>query len=63
MTREVRMGEAGAEGGTRPPWPGGAAWIDGRYCPIEDARISVLDLGASHEDPRYSTPVRYDEPG
>jgi hypothetical protein len=53
------MGEAGA----RPPWPGGAAWIDGRYCPIEDARISVLDLGASHEDPRYSTPVRYDEPG
>ena len=76
------------------PWPGGAAWIDGRYCPIEEAAISVLDLGvtrsdctydvvhvwrgpgapgpltlqlrdrywASHEDPRYSTPVRYEEP-
>jgi branched-subunit amino acid aminotransferase/4-amino-4-deoxychorismate lyase len=92
------------------PWPAGAAWIDGRYCPIEEAKISVLDLGvtrsdctydvvhvwrgpfyrpdahldrfahslrqlrldpgrdradlywASHEDPRYSTPVRYDEP-
>ncbi len=102
----------------RPPWPGGAAWIDGRYCPVEEAKISVLDLGvtrsdctydvvhvwrgrfyrldahldrfaasmvidgqpvgtgapgpltlqlrdrywASHDDPRYSTPVRYDEP-
>jgi branched-chain amino acid aminotransferase len=107
-----------------PPWPSGAAWIDGRYCPVEDARISVLDLGvtreagqpvdeglltaadllradevlvtstaggimpvtavdgvpvgtgqpgpltrqlrdrywASHADPRYSAPVRYDEP-
>jgi hypothetical protein len=109
---------AGAAGG--PPWPGGAAWIEGRYCPIEAAKISVLDLGvtrsrgrlaagsrdlsratevlitstaggimpmtvvdgqavgtgqpgpltrqlrdrywASHADPRYATPVRYDEP-
>ncbi len=30
----------------RPPWPGGAAWVDGRYCPIEEAKISVLDLGS-----------------
>jgi hypothetical protein len=55
-------------------WPAGAAWIDGRYCPVQDAKISVLDLGvtrsarntfyryASHEDPQYSTPVRYSEP-
>ena len=26
-----------------PPWTDGAAWIDGRYCPIADAKISVLD--------------------
>jgi branched-chain amino acid aminotransferase len=43
------MGKAGA----RPPWPGGAAWIDGRYCPIEDARISVLDLGLTRSDCTY----------
>ena len=101
--------------GTPPPWPSGAAWIGGRYCPIEDAKISVLDLvdeglltaadllrsdevlvtstaggimpvtvidgapvgtgtpgpltmqlrdryWASHQDPRYSVPVRYEEP-
>ena len=81
-----------------PPWPAGAAWIDGQYRPVGDAKISVLDLGvtrsdctydvvhvwegrfyrldahldrfaahpeaeslywASHEDPRYATPVRY----
>jgi branched-chain amino acid aminotransferase len=37
----------------QPPWPGGAAWIDGRYCPIEDARISVLDLGLTRSDGTY----------
>jgi branched-chain amino acid aminotransferase len=36
-----------------PPWPAGAAWIDGRYCPIEDARISVLDLGVTRSDCTY----------
>jgi len=35
------------------PWPAGAAWIDGRYCPIEDARISVLDLGVTRSDCTY----------
>jgi branched-chain amino acid aminotransferase len=34
-------------------WPGGAAWIDGGYCPIEDARISVLDLGVTRSDCTY----------
>jgi len=62
--REVQVTEGGAA--AQPAWPAGAAWIDGRYCPIEEAKISVLDLGLtrsdSHEDPRYSTPVRYDEP-
>jgi len=34
-------------------WPGGAAWIDGSYCPIEDAKISVLDLGVTRSDCTY----------
>jgi branched-chain amino acid aminotransferase len=34
-------------------WPGGAAWIDGRYCPIEEATISVLDLGVTRSDCTY----------
>lgn len=36
-----------------PPWPAGAAWIAGRYCPIEDAKISVLDLGVTRSDCTY----------
>ena len=36
-----------------PPWPGGAAWIDGTYCPVEEARISVLDLGVTRSDAAY----------
>lgn len=36
-----------------PPWPGGAAWIDGRFGPIEEARISVLDLGLTRSDCTY----------
>jgi len=47
------MGGAGADAGGLPPWPAGAAWIDGRYCPIEDARISVLDLGLTRSDCTY----------
>ena len=39
--------------GDGSPWPAGAAWIDGRYCPIEDARISVLDLGVTRSDCTY----------
>ncbi len=42
--------ESGAAG---PPWTAGAAWIDGRYCPIGDARISVLDLGVTRSDCTY----------
>ncbi len=56
-------------------WSAGAAWIDGQYCPIAEAKISMLDrrpgrltrrlqdlYWARHSDPRYSTPVRYDDP-
>ena len=31
----------------RPPWPGGAAWIDGRYCPIDEAKISGASMRVS----------------
>ena len=47
------MAAAGADAGMPPPWPAGAAWIDGRYCPIEDAKISVLDLGLVRSDCSY----------
>jgi branched-chain amino acid aminotransferase len=45
---------AGDEATAEPaPWAAGAAWIDGEYCPIEDARISVLDLGVTRSDCTY----------
>ncbi len=40
-------------GGQAGPWAGGAAWIDGRYCPVEEAKISVLDLGVTRSDCTY----------
>ncbi|MBV9795438.1 MAG: aminotransferase class IV [Actinobacteria bacterium] len=43
---------AGADG-SGPPWPGGAAWADGRYGPVEEAKISVLDLGVTRSDGTY----------
>ena len=39
--------------GSRAPWPGGAAWIGGEYCPVEEAKISVLDLGVTRSDATY----------
>jgi branched-chain amino acid aminotransferase len=44
---------ADATAALQPPWPGGAAWIDGRYRPVEDAKISVLDLGVTRSDCTY----------
>jgi branched-chain amino acid aminotransferase len=38
---------------TTPPWPSGAAWIGGRYCPVDEAKISVLDLGVTRSDAAY----------
>jgi branched-chain amino acid aminotransferase len=46
-------GAGAADSSAPPPWPAGAAWIDGRYCPIEDAKISVLDLGLTRSDCTY----------
>jgi branched-chain amino acid aminotransferase len=44
--REANVTGAGA-------WSDGAAWIDGRYCPIGEAKISVLDLGVTRSDGSY----------
>jgi branched-chain amino acid aminotransferase len=41
------------EGDDRSPWERGAAYVDGEFCPIEDARISVLDLGVTRGDCTY----------
>jgi branched-chain amino acid aminotransferase len=46
------VGRADAAG-AQLPWSAGAAWIDGRYCPIEEAKISVLDLGVTRSDCTY----------
>jgi branched-chain amino acid aminotransferase len=34
-------------------WYSGAAYIDGSYCPVGEARISVLDLGVTRSDCTY----------
>ena len=35
------------------PWAAGAAFIDGTFCPISEARISVLDMGVTRSDCTY----------
>ena len=45
--------DAGTGTAAAPPWPAGAAWIGGRYCPVEEARVSVLDLGVTRSDCTY----------
>jgi branched-chain amino acid aminotransferase len=48
------MREAGAgAAAAKLPWLTGAAYIDGGYCPVEDAKISVLDLGVTRSDCTY----------
>src|SRR5258708_27203968 len=48
------MAEAGAgAAASQAPWAGGAAWIDRRYCAVEEAKISVLDLGVTRSDCTY----------
>jgi branched-chain amino acid aminotransferase len=47
------VSESDADAASPPPWPDGAAWIGGRYRPIEDAKISVLDLGVTRSDCTY----------
>src|SRR5579863_363692 len=47
------MTQAGGSREAWAPWPGGAAWIGGEYCPVEEAEISVLDLGVTRSDATY----------
>jgi branched-chain amino acid aminotransferase len=49
---EADVTEAGAQS-SGLPWSAGAAWMDGGYRPIGDARISVLDLGVTRSDCAY----------
>ena len=37
------------------PYRNGIAFIEGRYCPIEEARISILDLGFLRSDANQDT--------
>jgi len=46
---EISMGDSVGRGA----WAAGAAWIDGGYRPIEEAKISVLDLGVTRSDCTY----------
>ena len=41
---EEPMSQAGGSREAWAPWPRGAAWIGGEYCPVEEAEISVLSL-------------------
>ena len=41
------LAEAGERAAAAERWPTGAAWIDGMYCPVQGAKISVLDLGVT----------------
>ncbi len=47
------MTHADGSQAARGPWPGGAAFIGGEYCPVEEAKISVLDLGVTRSDATY----------
>ena len=47
------MNQASRGEAAQGPWPGGAAWIDGGYRPVEEAKISVLDLGVTRSDATY----------
>ena len=48
-TRDVTSGQTG----TNPVWKRGAAFVDGDFCPVEEAKISVLDLGVTRSDCTY----------
>ncbi len=51
-----RWGSAlSSEPATLPPlpWSNGAAFIDGAFCPIQDAKLSVLDMGVTRSDCTY----------
>jgi branched-chain amino acid aminotransferase len=50
---EELMTQAGGTEAAQALWAGGAAWVGGGYCPVEEAKISVLDLGVTRSDATY----------
>lgn len=41
-------------------WAAGAAFVDGKYCPIAEAKISVLDMGVTRSDCTYDVASVWD---
>jgi branched-chain amino acid aminotransferase len=52
MAVRERMAER-ATAAAAHDWPDGAAFVDGAFCPIGEAKISVLDWGFSKSDVTY----------
>ena len=51
MAETAPAPEAGAR--AAPQFPPGVAYVEGRYCPMSEARISVLDWGFLRSDATY----------
>ncbi len=49
----MSVAEISETGSTRALWPDGAAYIDGEFVPISEAKISVLDWGFTKSDVTY----------
>lgn len=52
---EKRSAPESIQSGEASAYPPGAAYMNGRFVPIADARVSVLDWGFLHSDVTYDT--------
>ncbi|WP_081070128.1 aminotransferase class IV [Burkholderia cepacia] len=52
---EKRLAPESIQSGEASAYPPGAAYMNGRFVPIADARVSVLDWGFLHSDVTYDT--------
>jgi branched-chain amino acid aminotransferase len=50
---QITLGEPASEARPDPGFPPGVAYVDGRFCPISEAKISVLDWGFLRSDATY----------
>ncbi len=50
---DTHLATAAREGEATTPMSDGAAFIDGEYVPIAEARIPILDWGFLHSDATY----------
>ncbi|AXF22508.1 aminotransferase class IV [Burkholderia pyrrocinia] len=55
VPEEKGMAPHGVSSVEAPAFPPGAAYLNGRFVPIADARVSVLDWGFLHSDATYDT--------